>query len=91
MKQHKDHFILQKFRCDLDKVKGGNASEFAALVRDMDFKLLKNGDGGDMQEIEVNHFGYEKAGYEVGKYWRLYKTKLHQVNQLTWNEFLRNK
>jgi hypothetical protein len=80
--------LLRKFRTDLEHVKGTDEKEFQRLLEEMDFTLLHNGDGGDMQEIEMNHFGYSAPHYNVFSSWKTYEEKLHKAGKLTWHEFL---
>lgn len=80
-----DSYKLRKFRDDLERVKGLSATQFGKLLKDMDFRLLNE---RDMQEIEVNHFGYEAQDYDVGEYEILHQAKRKEAGKLTWSEYL---
>jgi hypothetical protein len=81
-------YQLLKFRSDLAKTKGSDAKRFVELLKSMDFSLLENGEGGDMQEIEINYFGCAKD-WGVHPYEKFYLHKLKAAGQLSWTEYIK--
>lgn len=69
---------IKEFRNNMEKAKGRDVEWFGKLLKDMDFSLLTDADFG---EIELHHFQYERADYNVGKFYDLFESKRAQVRK----------